>query len=300
MKEPTRHIPSEMKRRLRQEACFGCCMCGHPFVEYHHIVAFAGHPNHNVQDMMTLCPNHHHEATVGALDEAIQREKKKHPYNLTRDYTDGQLKINDKFLAVEVGTNYLVGSGFKFIVDCQPIFQLRSDPEGRLSVSLDLFDENDNLLLSILDNEWITGDPRPWDFEFGYNILKLRQRERHISLVVDARTSPVLISGEMWYRKHSIEFQKHALVFDRAVKNVGFMNLGLVGLQFILDTSTGIFTFGPDPMLKTGTIVSWPDPSERLSKSLNAYKKLIKETGIGRNEPCLCGSGKKFKKCHGQ
>jgi hypothetical protein len=32
-----REIPSEIKRQLRQEAGFGCCICGIPIIEYHHI-----------------------------------------------------------------------------------------------------------------------------------------------------------------------------------------------------------------------------------------------------------------------
>ncbi|TFI73665.1 hypothetical protein CKN60_06635 [Carnobacterium divergens] len=29
-------------------------------------------------------------------------------------------------------------------------------------------------------------------------------------------------------------------------------------------------------------------------------KKFYKENHLGRNDPCPCGSGKKYKKCHGK
>jgi preprotein translocase subunit SecA len=41
-----------------------------------------------------------------------------------------------------------------------------------------------------------------------------------------------------------------------------------------------------------------PDTTKRIpirkSDSNNPY------VGVGRNEPCPCGSGKKFKNCHGR
>jgi len=36
-----------------------------------------------------------------------------------------------------------------------------------------------------------------------------------------------------------------------------------------------------------------PRPPADRPPTLNPY------AGVGRNDPCPCGSGKKFKKCHG-
>jgi len=38
-----------------------------------------------------------------------------------------------------------------------------------------------------------------------------------------------------------------------------------------------------------------------LGRLLRAFcnNKIKKIQSIGRNDPCFCGSGKKFKKCHG-
>ena len=37
-------------------------------------------------------------------------------------------------------------------------------------------------------------------------------------------------------------------------------------------------------------------------ENVNAKKKKRDETfkGVGRNDPCPCGSGKKYKRCHGK
>jgi len=42
----------------------------------------------------------------------------------------------------------------------------------------------------------------------------------------------------------------------------------------------------PEDISDLEILLNWPEPKE-------AEKK------VGRNEPCPCGSGKKYKKCHG-
>jgi SWIM/SEC-C metal-binding protein len=50
------------------------------------------------------------------------------------------------------------------------------------------------------------------------------------------------------------------------------------------------------------TIELEPDKPEDISDLdilLNPQKTMIAEDKVGRNEPCPCGSGKKYKKCCG-
>src|SRR5262245_46462191 len=78
-------LPVEIQRQLRREAWFGCCRCGSPFVEYHHILGIA-RTGHQAAEMMLLCPSCHHLATVGALDETEQRKLKTLPFNRRMGY----------------------------------------------------------------------------------------------------------------------------------------------------------------------------------------------------------------------
>lgn len=39
--------------------------------------------------------------------------------------------------------------------------------------------------------------------------------------------------------------------------------------------------------------------ASRLRQDKSAYAPAVRPAKIGRNEPCLCGSGKKFKRCCG-
>ncbi|MEO7859212.1 MAG: HNH endonuclease signature motif containing protein [Nitrospirales bacterium] len=181
MEESSRKIPEPIRRQLRQEAGFGCCICGNPVFQYHHIADWALTKAHNPVDMMALCPNHHHEETVHAIAEQEQRNWKKHPLNIVNGYVDGLLKITEPGVAVEVGTNYFVGPGFKFIVDGAPLLALDRDSAGHLQLSLDLYDPADSLLLQIHNNEWLTGDPMPWDIEFSHRLFVLRRKSGEIT-----------------------------------------------------------------------------------------------------------------------
>ncbi|WMJ78176.1 MULTISPECIES: SEC-C metal-binding domain-containing protein [unclassified Sedimentibacter] len=42
------------------------------------------------------------------------------------------------------------------------------------------------------------------------------------------------------------------------------------------------------------------DKRKKIKKDFNRSKQVIAETKIGRNDPCPCGSGKKYKKCCGK
>jgi hypothetical protein len=295
-----RNIPARVKRSLRQEGGFGCCFCGHPFFEYHHIIPFAERQEHRPADMMIVCPIDHHRATVGALTERQQREAKRSPFNVRRGFADGTLNVTTEQLAVEVGSNVLVGAGFKFVVDGEPLLSLRRDAAGHLLVSLDVFDADDQLLLAVIENEWVTGDPTLWDFEFAYNRLTLRGKEREIAISIDARQPVVQLAGKLCRKGQTFSFRPRALEFRGVIQSAQFQDLALVGMRLEANTVAGTFSFGPDPPLAAGAIVSWPDPGERLRKATKAYRKLIAGTGIGRSDPCLCGSGAKYKHCCGR
>jgi preprotein translocase subunit SecA len=51
---------------------------------------------------------------------------------------------------------------------------------------------------------------------------------------------------------------------------------------------------GPD-----GTVEDLPEGADGGLPPVVETRHLTDEEQIGRNDPCWCGSGKKFKKCHG-
>jgi len=290
-------IPEPVKRVLRQSAGFGCCVCGHPFVEYHHIAPYSGDPHHDLSKMMTLCPNHHHEATVGALSVEAQYGAKTRPYNVTRGYADGLLKVDAHELAIEVGTNYFVGAGLKLLVDDEPLLAITSDCDGHLALSATIYDRDDNLLLLLDKNEWVTGDSLPWDVQYGYNRISVRQRRGDISLEVDARRLPVAIKGRLHRKAQTFQVNASTLRIDGVRENIQYQRLGLVAMQIVVDTAARVIRFGPYAPFQHGMLVSNPDAAERLRLSLEAYRRMVRELPIPGNSECFCGSGRPFKSC---
>ena len=70
-----------------------------------------------------------------------------------------------------------------------------------------------------------------------------------------------------------------------------FPPIGGVGVQRTLKFVTYLPRWGWDPVVLTARD---PGVAERDPNNPATWGK------IGRNEPCPCGSGKKFKHCHGQ
>ena len=142
-------IPEHVKRVVRQDAGFGCCKCGNPIVQYHHIVPRSEDP----AEIMTLCPNCHHEATTGAMTKAEQYQHKSHPFNIQQEFVEGKLKVNHELPVITIGSNQFIGDGDFILVDQESLLSLRVN-SGRLEISAQLYDNEDIRLASIENNEW--------------------------------------------------------------------------------------------------------------------------------------------------
>jgi hypothetical protein len=195
------HPPPDVMRQLRQEAGFGCCICGKPIIDYHHILGWqrtGNDPDH----LMILCTEHHREATNKAISEEEQRAWKARPTNIERGYVDGLLKITERPLVVTTRHVSFVGP-FRYVVDGEDILVIEADDAGRMFVTLSLYDEDDNLLCHISRNHWISGDPTPWDIQFGANVLTLRTASHRVPLDINARERFVELHTDLW--RHGVK-----------------------------------------------------------------------------------------------
>jgi hypothetical protein len=267
-------IPAPVKRQLRQEAGFGCCKCGNPIFEYHHIVP----DSENVGDLMILCPICHHEATVKAMTEEEQRFLKLHPHNIERGYAQGKLKISQKWPVVVIGTNQFVGDGNLVLVDEERLLSLQVDTSGRIELSVQLYDPNDQQLALIERNEWISGDPMPWDLESSFQWLRIRNESRHIALEINSRELPIEIRADLWRKGQNFQLGPSQIKFNGIIQGFQLMNLCLVGIRLVADTESKQLRLVADPRFGEGALVSWPDPLERIAKGLEAWEKLRQRT----------------------
>ena len=262
-------IPEPIKRKIRQKAGFGCCKCGFPIIEYHHIIKDSENP----EDIMVFCPIHHHEATVGAMLEKEQRFHKANPYNIEQGFVEGTLKVNQETPVVTIGGNQFVGDGNFILVDGENLLSIEIN-EGRLELSMKLYDKKDKLVAEVESNEWISGNPLPWDLESKFQWLRIRRKPRDIELEIDARNYPIDIRADMWRKGQNFQLNPKLLLFNGVVKEAGLRNLCLVALQLEADTSKQVFSIGPDPRFGSGHLVSHRNVRERVKLGLRAWELL--------------------------
>jgi hypothetical protein len=268
-----RDTPSPVKRQLRQEAGFGCCKCGIPILQYHHIVEFSQEPHFRPDDMMVLCPIHHDQATKKAMPETEQREYKLRPYNIERGLANGPLKINQNYCAAQFGELIVVNEGPFLLIDGVEVFGMNVG-EANIELSIKLFSERGELLVQIEKNEWVSGDPLPWDIQADWQLLTIRERHRKISLALNAKKIPMQVRGEFFSNGQRIWVTHLGLQFDgNPAKGTGDLELGMLaivggGLNLRADGALN---------LENARMVSWPDQRERLYKAKNVWNRLKNE-----------------------
>jgi hypothetical protein len=259
-------MPSQVKLELRKEAGFGCCRCGLPIYQYHHIIPFEREEHFRPEDMMILCPNDHAAATEGALTELEQRNYKNQPFNIARGHAAGQLKSNQTFTAISLGSNQFVGDGCLIKIDGEEILKLALDSNSQLLLSVKLYGQNNSLLAHIDNNEWVSGDPLPWDIESSFQRLTIRSMKRDIALSVNLHSIPAQLRASLWKNGQKVELSPDKILVDGImVRNVRFMGLCFVGLNFELDSRQKKFAIVPDSRFGQGCIVTeGMDLAERI------------------------------------
>lgn len=204
--DPRPPIPAAVRRQLRREAGFGCCLCGSPFIEYHHITPWHEAQRHEPADMMVVCPNDHARITAGAVPVAKQRAAKAHPVNIARGLVHGTLGVLQTNLALDISGSTFIDYPTVLRVNSEDLIALRIHEDGYLALSLRLYGPDDDLVCEIVDNEWRAGDHLPWDIEFKHRTLRMNRADRLILLDLDARKDLVTLRGEFWRSGHHFRF----------------------------------------------------------------------------------------------
>lgn len=267
-------IPVDIQRALRKEAWFGCCKCGSPFFEYHHIRGYSV-TGHDADEMMLLCPSCHYLATVGAIDEAEQRKRKRLPFNRLKGYAFGQLHTRRDVLLIDVGSNVLAGPGYKLMVEETPLFSVRYGEQGELLVSIDAYDSNGALALSVVDNEWILGAESIKDFIAKPLWLRLSSPHLPQPLVIDGRDPFLVLRGTLRFGGRGWDIGN--VMLNASGAGYGFSGMGFFDSGFLFGRD-GSLTIGgfEDPRNGKGVVVALEGGKTRAEwarKTLLRYKR---------------------------
>lgn len=239
-----RHIPLDIKRTLRQESGFGCCNCGSPILEYHHIIRWSKIRRHEVQNMMALCPTCHNSIESYPLEQ--QYYFKNNPYNLQSDERkNGRLIISQGICAVNTGNIILIGDGPLITANNISFLEVYINESNLLEITLNLFNKKNECILTIVKSEWVKGNIDLWDIEFisASKVLIIKEKEGLTNLKIDARNVPVIIEGVFWIDGKLFELNKKGISLDKSIlfqsdqnqtKKWGIMHFEKEAFRFII------------------------------------------------------------------
>ena len=85
----SRHIPEPVKRQIRQQAQFGCVVCGAIPFQYEHIdPEFAEAKEHDPTKMTLLCAAHNEQKKKGLLSKADVQHYRNNPFSVHARFTN--------------------------------------------------------------------------------------------------------------------------------------------------------------------------------------------------------------------
>ncbi|MBU3153511.1 HNH endonuclease signature motif containing protein [Clostridium estertheticum] len=226
-------IPEPLKRELRQEAYFGCVICGCPIIEYHHINQYHLVKCHEKTNIVILCPEHHHRANCGEIYKEMVLEYKKNPYNKNNDYVGKEFilkKYNDlKFL---IGSMEYYKTPIILRIDKEVLIWVKEDINGIALFNAKFYNKDNKMLAVIRDNEWRAfRSAKLWDVVYSPGHLVIRDKKGSIFMELNTLGEKILLRANMMYNNYEVKMMPQSTAFGRRIlKNGGVANC-LVGIQ---------------------------------------------------------------------
>ncbi len=199
------NTPANVERQLRQEAGFGCALCGHPYLEYHHILPFSEEAHFRPQDMVAVCGNCHRFLETQGRDR--QYAIKTSPKNVNEGEFRGLLHYDKRDLVFRVGGNWYENTPVILKFGETPLIACRLQDDQAL-VSMNVFNSAGRLVLRVDDSEvsFRLGDF--WDFECSKNVAILRSGPRQVALKLDFSRPDATIEGRLWAGRMLLELER--------------------------------------------------------------------------------------------
>ena len=242
-------------------AGYGCVICGSPVVTLVRL---------GERDLV-LCPEHRTlyetDRLADDLDAALED-----PYNLKHDLASGSLRMSSRYPALRLGDVIIVNEGPIVVADDDPLVSLRA-LEGRLVVSLRLYDSEDNLLLDIVDNEWLHGEADDFVITHEPNTLVIAGRDGSVIFRLNTSVTPLNLTAHLMKASAHITIRSKGLYLDG--NRTGFRDDASAGCFVAIDTAKLAVEMQPSPQNGGhAIIVTESDPVQRLVKTLNAMASL--------------------------
>lgn len=300
----SRTIPEAVKREVRQRDGFGCIVCGSAFYQYDHLgTEFKDAETHDPQQIVLLCGGCHDRKTRGVLSTETLQMHAQSPRCMQTNFSWGPLDVGRDHPEIVLGTLTATHVRSLLTIDGEDVFSIAQPvvPHGPFTVNASLYDQGGRQTVKIVSNEF-QAEVSNWDVEITGPRVTVRSAPGKFDLVI--RMEPphrlVIERLDMVYKNLSIQCREGQ---DTIIEGAGTL-LKTTGATFngcdiaVCVSGSNLFMgVGGGSMYIEGMIVN-PANSPRRLGSIRANPP-YKPTKQGRNEPCRCGSGKKYKHCHG-
>jgi hypothetical protein len=206
-----RNTPDAIALQLRQEARFGCALCGCPILENAHIIPYRVSQAFIVNDMVALCPTCHTRADLGHFSEEYLRQIKSNPHNTT--HVDDEFKIESPDLKINLGSTLAVMNPIGDVISAYgtKLLAIRRLDNNFLNLDVNLFDRNGNRVSKIADSKWVVDTRYVWDLQFTQGRLVIKNKPRDILLEIAIKSKELYIRGKFYWKNTTIIIDDNGL-----------------------------------------------------------------------------------------
>lgn len=241
MKDESRYIPADIRRKVRKRCGFGCVFCGIPLYEYEHIEDWAKVRKHVAKDITLLCDKHHKQVTNGWISKDAVRKQNLTPYNLGKEsVTPLDLHFSGNQIEVKIGAGEFIHNINTsnllraLCIDNTSIVEARFE-DGHILFNINMFDKQNTLVFSVKDNE-LTHSTTLWDVSLVGTEITIRQGLGDIFLCIQFIQPNKLIIKRGFIFHNGVEFfinEKYSYVLNNhnylgSLKSRNFSSCGIV------------------------------------------------------------------------
>ncbi|WCP84012.1 FKBP-type peptidyl-prolyl cis-trans isomerase [Vibrio harveyi] len=181
-----RYIPQSIRQQIRNEAGYGCVMCGSMFCDYEHIEPeFNDAHEHNPEHMTLLCGGCHHHVTGKRKSKKNVWKAKKNPFALTHGYVKEQLEPTEDSIIL-LGNSTVEMTKVVVEIHGKPIlwFESPSEPDEPILVNA-IFTNKNGEKIAFINRNQFTATIGQADIKSEGTRIEFRPKPREISLALN-------------------------------------------------------------------------------------------------------------------
>lgn len=230
----SRTISEDIKRKIRQDAKFGCVVCGCGIYEYEHIIPeFSEAREHNPEHMTLLCPTCHSKVTKGAFSKESVLKAKLNPAASQKGFSNEWFDFDsEKHPYVIFGGTKTTKCEIPLEIYGVKILEIKRPEQKNTPFLLSgiFYNTKEEPVLQIIDNEWRNLSSN-WDFKFeGPRMTILNDKSKIVLQLKAEPPNGIIIEHlEMNYKGQSVIITPDYISINTNKFYGGIISNGTVG-----------------------------------------------------------------------